>query len=205
MSPSSSDSSQPVDRQSAAARNNRVPWLFAGAFFLVAAAAGVYIANLRNQLQDVELRLVDAVMKMQAYEQQVEVSQAQVNAVRTNLTLMTAPDVLDLKLSGKATAAEATGRVFISRTRGLLFAASKMPQLPEGKTYQLWYLTKADPVSAGAVRTDDQGNVTAAFDVPSGLPVPTGFAVSMEAEAGDSQPGGAAASKPTGPMLLTSQ
>ncbi len=179
------------------ASGSRTPWLVAGVLFLLAGGAAVYAANLRNQLEDVELRLVDAVMKMQVSEQQVAVSQAQVNAVRTNLTLMTSPDVIELKLNGKGTAADAAGRVFISRTRGVLFAASKMPALPADKTYQLWYLTKGAPVSAGLVRSDDQGNVTAAYDVPADLTVPTGFAVTMEAEAG--------ATSPTEPMLLTSK
>lgn len=190
----------PDSSASGAARtafSNRTPWLIAGGLFLLAAGAGVYAANLRNQLEDVELRLVDAVMKMQVSEQQVAVSQAQVNAVRSNLTLMTSPDAIELKLTGKAPAADAAGRVFISRARGVLFAASKMPPLPADKTFQLWYLTKGAPVSAGLVRSDDQGNVTAAFDVPADLTAPTGFAVTMEAEAG--------ASAPTEPMLLTSR
>lgn len=191
----SADSSASAAARSAA--SVRTPWLVAGGLFLLAAGAGIYAANLRNQLEDVELRLVDAVMKMQVSEQQVEVSQAQVNAVRSNLTLMTSPDALELKLTGKAPSADAVGRVFISRTRGVLFAASKMPALPADKTFQLWYLTKGAPVSAGLVRSDDQGNVTAAFDVPADLPAATGFAVTMEAEAG--------ASAPTAPMLLTSQ
>jgi hypothetical protein len=205
MSASSSDTPAHAGGQSVPPRLNRLPWLVAGGFCVLAIVAGVYAANLRNQLEDIKLRLVDAVMKMQVSEQQVEVAQAQVNAVRANLTLMTAPDVLDMKLAGAGAAGGASGRVFISRTRGLLFAASQMPQLPEGKTYQLWYLTKGDPVSAGLVRTDDQGNATAAFDVPPGLPVPNGFAVSMESEERASQPADDGASKPTGPMLLTSR
>lgn len=179
------------------ASSGRTPWLVAGVLLLVAVGAAVYAANLRNQLQDVELRLVDAVMKIQVSEQQVAVSQAQVNAVRSNLTLMTSADAIELKLTGKGPAADAAGRVFISRTRGVLFAASKMPPLPADKTFQLWYLTKGAPVSAGLVRSDEQGNVTAAFDVPADLTAPTGFAVTMEAEAG--------ATSPTEPMLLTSR
>lgn len=175
----------------------RTPWLVAGGLLLLAAAAGVYAANLRNQLEDVQLRLVDAVVKMQVSAQQVEVAQAQVNAVRSNLTLMTAPDALELALTGQPPATDAVGRVFISRTRGVLFAASKMPPLAPDKTFQLWYLTKGASVSAGLVRSDEQGNVTAAFDVPADLAAPTGFGVTVEAEAG--------ASAPTTPMVLTSK
>lgn len=166
-------------------------WISAAAMLIVAAGAGIYAANLKLQLNDVELRLVDAVMKLQASEMQVANASAEVTAVRTNLALLSAPDVQDLKLSGKAPAAEATGRAFVSRTRGLLFAASNLPQLPGDRTYQLWFLTRGAPVSAGIVKPDPQGNVTAAFDALPDAPVPTGFAVSVEPDGGVPAPTGA--------------
>lgn len=166
-------------------------WIAAAAMLLVASGAGIYASNLKLQLEDVELRLVDAVMKLQASQMQVASASAEVTAVRTNLALLSAPDVQDLKLSGKAPAADATGRAFISRTRGLLFAASNLPQLPGDRTYQLWFLTRGAPVSAGIVKPDPQGNVTAAFDVLPDAPVPTGFAVSVEPEGGVPAPTGA--------------
>src|SRR5205085_2767212 len=46
-------------------------WISAGLFLLVAAGAGVYAANLRNQYDDVTLRLVDAVTKLQLSQQQL--------------------------------------------------------------------------------------------------------------------------------------
>lgn len=173
-------------------------WITAAAALVVAAVSGIYASNLKLQLEDVELRLVDAVMKLQASEQQVASASAEVSAVRTNLALLTAPDVIDLKLAGNAPAADATARAFISRTRGLLFAASSLPPLPPDRTYQLWYLTRGAPVSAGLVRPDEQGNVTAAFDVPADAPqAPTGFAVSLEPDGG--------VPSPTGPILLASR
>ncbi|MEQ1912022.1 MAG: anti-sigma factor [Vicinamibacterales bacterium] len=166
-------------------------WISAAAMLLVAAGAGIYASNLKLQLDDVELRLVDAVMKLQASEMQLANASAAVTAVRTNLALLSAPDVQDLKLSGKAPAVDATGRAFISRTRGLLFAASNLPQLPGDRTYQLWFLTRGAPVSAGIVKPDPQGNITAAFDALPDAPVPTGFAVSVEPEGGVPAPTGA--------------
>ena len=168
-----------------------VGWISAAAMLLVASGTGIYAANLRLQLEDVELRLVDAVMKLQASELRVASASAEVTAVRTNLALLSAPDVQDLKLSGKAPAADATGRAFISRTRGLLFAASNLPQLPGDRTYQLWFLTRGAPVSAGIVKPDPQGNITAAFDALPDAPVPTGFAVSVEPDGGVPAPTGA--------------
>jgi hypothetical protein len=164
---------------------------------VLAAAAAVYAANLKNQLQDVELRLVDAVMKLQLSEERVTDATARADAIRENLALLTSPDVRELRLAGAGPAPNASGRVFISPSRGLLFAASNLPPLPDGRTYQLWFLTRGAPVSAGIVRPDQQGNVTAAFDPLADQPETTGFSVSLEPE------GGVAA--PTGPIYLTTQ
>ena len=166
-------------------------WLTAAALLLIAAGAGVYAANLRNQLTDVELRLVDAVMKLQLSEERVANASAESNAIRANLALLTAPDTVEMSLRGAAPAPNAAGRAFISRSRGLLFAASKLPPLPQDRTYQLWFLTRGAPVSAGIVRPDPQGNVTAAFDPPDNAPAATGFAVSIEPEGGVPAPTGA--------------
>lgn len=180
-----------ADSPSSKSRAFWAGWIIAAASLLVAAVAGVYAANLKQQLNDVELRLVDAVMKLQVADQQVTAAATQANAVRSNLALLASSDVQDLKLTGKAPAPDATGRVFISKSRGMLFSATKLPPVPDDRTYQLWFLTKAAPVSAGVVRPDADGNVTAAFDAPADAGAPTGFAVSIEPDGGGTAPTGA--------------
>lgn len=166
-------------------------WIIAAVSLLVAAAAGVYAANMKQQLNDVELRLVDAVMKLQVADQQVTAAATQASAVRANLALLSAPDAQDFKLTGKGPSADALGRVFVSKSHGLLFSASKLPQVSDAQTYQLWLLTKAAPVSAGVVRPDVEGNITAAFDVPADATAPTGFSLSIEPDGGSAAPTGA--------------
>src|SRR5215212_412572 len=116
-------------------------WISAGILLVVAAVAGVYAANLQIQLNDVELRLVDAVTQLQVSQERLVGAATESDAIRTNLALLSAPDAVDLKLAGKGPAPEATGRVFISRSKGLLFSASKLSPLPDDRAYQLWLLT----------------------------------------------------------------
>jgi hypothetical protein len=164
---------------------------------LVAAAAGVYAANLRNQLQDVELRLVDAVTKLQASQEQLDGAANELDAFRTNLGLLGAPDAVEMKLSGRGTAAKAGGRVLISAGHGLLIAMTGLPPLTGDQVWQVWLLGKGKPVSAGVMHADQQGNATAAFDLPPDAPAPPA-AVQVTAESG----GGATA--PTGqPVVAT--
>ncbi len=176
---------------------SRAGWITAGVLFLVAAGAAVYAANLRIQVQDLELRLVDAVVKMQAAQQLQQGATEQLDDMRANIGLVTAADVVELTLTGVTPAPEAVGRAYVSRSRGLLFTGSRLPLPPDDAVLQLWYLTNAGPVSAGTVRPDQAGGVLAAFDVPADLPTLTGFAITVEA--------GRGSSKPTGSYLLSTR
>lgn len=175
----------------------RAGWIAAGVLLLVAAGIGVYAANLRRQIEDVELRLIDAVTRMQFAQQQADDRARELAGMRDNLALLTASDVVDMKLTGRPPAPEATARVFISRAGGLLFTASRLPPIADGGVLQLWFLTGGGPVSAGLVRPGEQGSIVAAFDMPGDLPTLTGFAASAERADG--------APRPTGPYLLTTQ
>jgi len=87
------------------------------------------------------------------------------------------------------------GRVFFHPKKGLLFFASNLPPLDEGKSYQLWYVpAEGAPASAGVFTPDARGNATmmmAAGTMPAN---PKAFAVTIEPQ------GGVAA--PTGPEVL---
>jgi anti-sigma-K factor RskA len=166
-------------------------WTSAAATALLAAGAALYASDLRLQLRDAQGRLSVAVARLQETQAQLTTARADAAGVRTSLALLTSPDVLDLRLNGLTPARQARGRALMSRTRGLLFAASNLPPLPPARVYQLWYLTGGAPVSAGLVQPDAQGTVMASFDVPTDVPNTTGFAVSIEPEGGVPAPTGA--------------
>lgn len=176
---------------------SRAGWIAAGVLLVIAAGVAVYAANLRLQLQDVELRLVDAVVKLQTAQQLQTNASEELGAIRENVGLVTAADVVELTLTGRPPAPEAVARAYVSRSRGLLFAGSRLPLPPDDAVLQLWFLTSSGPLSAGVVRPNEQGGVLAAFDVPDDLPTLSGFAVTVEREAG--------AAGPTGEYLLVTR
>jgi hypothetical protein len=170
---------------------SKTPWIVAGVLLIIAAAAGVYAANLRIQLQDVELRLIDAVTKLQASQEQLEGAANQLDGFRTNLGLLSAPDVIELKLSGHGAAAKAGGRVFLGVGHGMLVALTGLPATSADQVYQVWLVGKGKPVSAGVMHADLQGNATAAFDLPSDAPMPpSGVQITQESGAGSPAPSG---------------
>jgi anti-sigma-K factor RskA len=169
-----------------------LPWLAAAASLILAAALGVYASQLRGRVTTLEQELREAILQVQAGERQT----AQARLVATNaqrqLSVIAAPDVAQVALKGQAAAPQASARALWSRSRGLLLAASNLPELPPGQTYQLWVISgKMPPISDGWLfKTDAAGGVTTMFETPVTLPAPTAMAVSIERDGGSTTAAG---------------
>ena len=166
-------------------------WLAAAALVLIALGLGAYTANVRQRVGSLETQLTEALTRLDRSEEQLAEAARAAERAQTRLAVLTAPDLKQVSLAGQPAAPRAAGRALWSRANGLLFAANDLPPLPAGRVYQVWFLTPRAPVSAGLVRPDQNGRVTAAFDTPAGTPDPTGVAVSIEPEAGVQAPTGA--------------
>jgi len=78
-----------------------------------------------------------------------------------------------------------------SRSRGMVFSASRLPQPPQGSIYQIWLLTAGAPISLGTAAPDASGRVTLATDSPPEAPRPiVGVRVTLEPAAGVAEPSG---------------
>lgn len=89
----------------------------------------------------------------------------------------------------------AGAQVFWSRDRQRwLVHAFNLPPLPEGRAYQLWYVTVEAKISAGLLDPDPEGHAVLVVDVPVPARAATLAAVSIEPAGGSAQP--------TGPIVL---
>jgi anti-sigma-K factor RskA len=70
-----------------------------------------------------------------------------------------------------------------------VFSASRLEQPGEGRTYQLWFLTRGEPVNGGVITPDSAGRVTLATDIPIAVEGRlTGAVVTVEAAGGGATP-----------------
>ena len=176
----------------AAASPRVIPsWLSLAALLLVSVALGAYAIALRHRLGGLEAQLNDTIARLNRTEQELITATRTAAGVQARLAVLTAPDLQQVTLAGQAPAPQATGRAFLSRSSGLLFAAYNLPPLPAGRTYQLWYLTGSAPVSAGIFKPDDAGRAAVTQQPPAPAPAVTGLAVSIEPEGGVPAPTGA--------------
>jgi hypothetical protein len=166
-------------------------WLATAALLLLTIALGAYGVSLRQRVDALQAELREATTRLNRTEQQLVAAVRVAEGAEMRMAVLTAPDLRQVNLAGQTPAPGAAGRAFWSGSRGLVFAATNLPPLPAGRTYQLWYLTAAAPVSAGLFAPDAAGTIAVAFDPPPpGIP-PTGLAVSIEPEGGVPAPTGA--------------
>jgi anti-sigma-K factor RskA len=165
-------------------------WLSAAALLVLTVGLGAYTAALRQRIGGLEVQFHDAVTRLERSEREAEAATRALSSTQLRLAVLTAPDLARVDLSGQPPAPRAAGRAFWSRTRGLVFAASSLPPLPAGRIYQLWVVTANRPISAGLIRPDADGSVTASFDTPPDIPAPVAIAVTLEPDGGVPAPTG---------------
>jgi anti-sigma-K factor RskA len=172
------------------ARDN-VSWIGLAASLALAVGLGIYAGQLRGRVTTLESRLREEILRADAGERQVAEVRRTALEAQTLAAVLAAPDLARIDLAGQPAAPAASARAFWSRSRGLVFTASNLPAPPPGRAYQLWVLTaQPAPISAGMLRPDANGRVSARFDTPPDLPTPVAMAVTLEPEGGVPAPTG---------------
>ena len=117
--------------------------------------------------------------------------------VRLISAVLAAPDVSRYDLGGRDNLTGAVAQLRWSRSRGLVFAGSKIPLPPTDSVYQLWLLTGAGPLRTATFVPDEAGVVTVALPVPETAGAITGAMVTIE-------PAGGSEAPTTSPVLVRS-
>jgi len=164
-------------------------WL-AIAATLLAVVAGGFAWTQYRQVAASQVAATQSQAQLEALQAQLSALQGQADGARQTIDILAADDVARIELKGQPAAPSSTGRAYWSASRGLLFSAVNLPALPQGRVYQLWYVTAAAPVSAALVTPDAEGRYTLIAPSPAGV-TPTAFAVTIEPAGGLPAPSGA--------------
>lgn len=121
---------------------------------------------------------------------------AQLDRMNQELQLLTSPDAVHVSLNPQKSPRQPSGTAIYSPSRKrLMFMASNLSPVPEGKAYELWIIPAAGaPIAAGVFKPDDRGNaIMMDHKMPEGVEAKA-FAITLEKEEGSD--------KPTSPILL---
>ena len=164
---------------------------FQAALVVVAVALGVYTFSLRSRVEVLEARLDEASSLLATTERAMGEARAVAFQSQSAMSVLAAPDLARIDLVGQAAAPTASARALWSRQRGMVFAVQNLPALPAGRTYQVWVVTAAAPISAGLLEPDQAGRGIAVFATPPDIAAPVAIAVTIEPAGGVPAPTGA--------------
>ncbi len=155
---------------------------------LTEAAARVADAERQSEATSAAARQEAAATREEAARQVADARQSAAHAQIVG-NVLAAPDLLRYWLRPADATSRAYAQVLFSRSRGMVFSASRLPAPGEGKTYQLWLLSAGGPVNAGLLTPDAEGRVTLATDAPlTTQGRVSGAVVTLESAGGSTQP-----------------
>jgi anti-sigma factor RsiW len=170
------------------ARSSALPWLAAAACLVLAGASSFFAMMSRQQASD-------ALREQASTAARATALQSQVASMEARLNVMSAPDVKSISLQGQPDAPGSSARVFMSAQRGLVINAEHLPALANGRSYQLWVVTKQAAVSIGLLAVQSDGSVTGVLPLSADATVnPVAVAITIEPAGG--------VPAPTGPKVL---
>ena len=126
--------------------------------------------------------------RLRAYRAQIADLQAERNQLREAVEILSRSETRTV-LFGSADRPQ--GRVFVNRNRGVVFVGSRLPALPQGRTFQLWLIPTAKgaaPQSAGLFRPNAAGDFVQVRREPVDTTRIQAVAVSVEPAGGSPAP-----------------
>jgi len=120
----------------------------------------------------------------------------QLEQMNQQLTLLTSPDAVHVALNPQQAPKQPSGTaIFSPSQKRMMFMASNLGPVPEGKAYELWIIPMTGaPIAAGVFEPDDHGNaIMMDHKMPEGVEAKA-FAITIENQEGSD--------KPTSPIVL---
>jgi anti-sigma-K factor RskA len=192
--PAAAPAPPPPPSQPAAPRKSGLGamfWLAATLLVAGAGAGGWYAAELHRQIADLEGAVESASLRADIL--QLEATVADLEATRRDevIAIATDPTVQSLTLAGQPLAPRATGRALWTESARLAFVATGLPALPEGDTYQLWFVMPgANALGASLLAPETDGTASVTLDIPEAVTMPAVVAVTIEPAGGVPTPTG---------------
>jgi anti-sigma-K factor RskA len=174
-------------------RRDLLPWAVAAALLLALAYSFTTWRLERRSLQSTldqeraqtsEARGQNSRLKAELNEQAEEFSTelAQINSVLSSSRWRM------ISLAGQEPAPDASARIYWDVKGERWVVTADLPPAPEGKVYQLWFVTPEAKISAGLINPNTSGHGFVVVRFPSSIARIAAAAITLEPEGGSQQP-----------------
>jgi anti-sigma-K factor RskA len=165
-----------------------IPWALA-ASFAIATIVGLWTWRTAKQENDALKNQIAAVQSQtdQLRNQLSQENEKVYELARINQAIRS-PNSRTIELAGQEVAPTSTANIFWDTNGNQWVVAANLPPAPEGKVYQLWFVTADAKISAGLIKTDPKGHAFTVIDVPRDLTNLAAAAITLEPAGGSAQP-----------------
>ena len=165
-----------------------LPWAVAAALLMaLLATVTVWLAQRRSQGLDKDaitaFQRENSDLRGQLGKETAESAElAQINSVLTSTRWQIVP------MAGQDPAPESSAKIYWDLPAARWVVTADLPPAPEGKVYQLWFVTPKAKVSAGLIAPDKKGHGFTVLELPPGIGNIAAAAITLEPEGGSQQP-----------------
>jgi anti-sigma-K factor RskA len=169
-----------------------LPWAVAAAFLLAFVFSFAAWRTSRSALQAEVDQIRDsasAVLNENAeLKEKLRKESASSNELAQINSVLSSPGWRTLQLQGQDPAPSSSATVYWDVQGNRWIVTADLPPAPEGKVYQLWFVTPEAKISAGLIRPDRTGHGFAALQFPPDIGPLAAAAITLEPEGGSEQP-----------------
>jgi anti-sigma-K factor RskA len=103
-------------------------------------------------------------------------------------SVLNSPEVQTIELAGQEPAPDSSAKVYWDVQGARWVVTADLPPAPEGKVYQLWFVTPEAKISAGLISPDKNGHGFTVVQFPPSVTQLAAAAITLEPEGGSEQP-----------------
>jgi anti-sigma-K factor RskA len=173
-------------RKSAAA--SFLPWAIAASLAVCSLLALFAWRNAKNETTDLHNQLAAVRNETERYRDGWSQVNERLNEMAQINLALSAPEHRVVDMSGQDVAPTSSAKVYWNLSSKQWVVAANLPPAPEGKVYQLWFVTPNAKISAGLLQTDSRGHGFTVVSVPADVTQVAAAAITLEPTGGSPRP-----------------
>jgi anti-sigma-K factor RskA len=165
-----------------------IPWALAASLAVCSLLAFFAWRNSKQENATLQNQVASIKTEVNKINSQAEQERERVSETTQIIQALRAPDHKVVEMPGQAVAPNASASLYWNVSGKQWVVAANLPPAPEGKVYQLWFVTPEAKISAGLLKTDAQGHGFTVVNVPADVTNVAAAAITLEPTGGSQQP-----------------
>jgi hypothetical protein len=169
-------------------RTSFFPWILAAFVALIAIMIFFAWESSQRANNDLKSQVSSAQGDAENLRILLDVQKERVANLDQIISISGGPAARIVRLAGQSADSSGWGAILLDTKKNQCVAFGYFPPLPDGKVYQLWFITPTSKIPAGILKTDPTGRAFASLPLPQEMANVSSAAVTMEPDNGSQIP-----------------